>query len=152
MRITRTQLSIILESVLLCEIFNTTKIYEFEESFGVYQFFTKDDLEYVMFISDVWIDDLLMHDVEFLTVDSDSNTSSGLTNKLDLMVYSTVIAIVRHHYTTVMGSAPTAYTFSSSAEFDGDKRRERVYRYILKQHGFSDLKLTPSGNTYFTTD
>ena len=140
-------------SGLLNEIFNTTDIYPFTQMSyvtgdqSVYSFTTKDDLEYhVKFEMDPWrtgsTDISFYNDVPF--------DFMSMTNKNDLKVYSTIVAVVRHFDETSLPGDGDLYSFQALEEFDGDQRRERTYVYILKQNGFETYR-DEIGNVYFNS-
>ena len=143
-------------SEVLTEIFNTTDIYPFKKiqhpasDFG-YRFISKDNLEYIVaFGYDEWGGDEI--DISFYVNHEDYRQRMKMTNKLDFKVYSTVAAVVRHFNETETGSVVNqVYIFDPSTEFDGDKRRERAYVYILKKNGFYVYR-NEDDNLYFTSD
>ena len=155
MRVTRRELGLMLEVVLLNEIFNTKDVYPFEKIAGIgdvdYRFMTKDGLEYIVSFEKGYFCAI---DISFWVnhEDADMKMRMRMTNMFDLKVYSTVAAVARYFDETEFLDEDKTYAFEPIEEFKGDNRRERVYLYILKKNGFSTFSGGEEDKIYFESE
>ena len=163
MKITRQQL----QRIILTEILDKdAPFYEYELAYQEigpydpvfeYEFFTKDGLLYLLKIefmpSDVgdgkW-------EIEFDASDVPM-AAFKLTGSFDLKVLSTVTQIVKDFVLNVRPGLPEPYdkiiNFTCVARqektLDGqpDRRRERIYKYILEKQGISNVQVTTDSSS-----
>ena len=161
MKLTKQKLYGLIKEALLTELFDTTDVYPFkmnetvynkideqnwafsdrpeEEMIATYEFIAQKDenappIPYtVKFESET--------DEMAIEVDFKANATWDMTNQMDLKVYSTVVAIIKHF--TFNARPNLKYPFSQQTQFRaiaateilGDSRRKRIYTYMLKKMG-----------------
>lgn len=122
-----------------------------DEEDGIEDMFYDDEepeREMVMmyhFIADKDPDNRLRYDVEIkcssdeqeFQIDFKANETWKLTNQMDLKVYTTIAAIVKDFAENVRPTLYepfneiTSFGAQAAAEFKGDERRMRIYKYLL---------------------
>lgn len=161
MKLTKKILFETIQQVLLTELFDTSDAYDFtlkqkleEDDYAgvIYQFTaqkTPDSQPYEYTVEIRGFEDSdMMWDVDFHT---DSIYAYGLTGEMDLKVYMTIAAIVRHFafevrptYYNDMFSQLEKFYGSAQREFQGDQRRVRIYAGLLKRMGAINIETVRS--------
>jgi hypothetical protein len=157
----------ILRKIILSEILDKdAPFYDYELAYQElgpgdplfeYEFFTKDGLLYLLKIEYMPTEDGIgKWDIEFDASDVPSD-QFRLTGSFDLKVLSTVTQIVKDFVVNVRPGLPETYNkitnFTCIARqektIDGqpDRRRERIYRYILRKQGIPSVKVTTDAIT-----
>lgn len=157
MKLTKEKLLELVQEQLILELFDRAP-YNFTKEEPVYrqlseeEGYYEEDNEWEMvmmyhFISDKDPDNKLRYDVQFkcfsdeqeFKVDFKANKTWKMTNQKDLKIYTTIIAIVKDFAENVRPTLNdpfnkvTNFTAQSAAEFGGDERRARIYKYMLKK-------------------
>lgn len=150
---------------LLTELFDTSDVYDFkltkkeeerDYAGAIYHFTAQKTPESQPYEYKVEIrgfeDEDPMWDVDFHT---DSIYAYGLTGETDLKIYATIAAIVRHFafkvrptYSDEAFSQLEQFYGSAAREFQGDKRRVRIYAGLLRRMGASDIDVFGSQVTW----
>jgi len=153
-----------IEESLLTELFDTSDVYDFklttkdeehDYAQAIYHFTAQktpdsQPYEYTVEIRG-FEDDDMMWDVDFHT---DSIYAYGLTGEMDLKVYMTIAAIVKHFAFEVRPTYADKFSqieqFYGSAqrEYQGDLRRVRIYAGLLKRMGGINIETVRSQITW----